>query len=129
MHDKSDRPFVFSLLALVTALFVPATVAQAGTCCVWRITNVSHPFYLVGTVHALSGNDYPLPAPYTQALHDSQKLIFEIKPDPQSDFPDKFDIASTYPKGDDIRHHVHPKTWEYLGKNLKYSQYFGHMWR
>jgi uncharacterized protein YbaP (TraB family) len=106
-----------------------AAAANAGTCCVWRITNVNHPFYLVGTVHALSGTDYPLPKPYEQALRDSQRLVFEITPDPKSDFPDKFDIAATYKKGDDIRKHVHPQTWQFLAKNLKESEYFGHMWR
>jgi uncharacterized protein YbaP (TraB family) len=129
MHDKLPRPFHVWLLVAVTTLFFSVTAAHAGTCCVWRITNVSHPFYLVGTIHALSGNDYPLPKGYTEALHDSQRLVFEIKPDPQSDFADKFDIAATYPKGDDIRHHVHPQTWQFLGKNFKYSEYFGNIWR
>src|SRR5438270_12697537 len=88
--------------------------ADAGTCCVWRVTNVNHPFYLVGTIHALSGTDYPLPKGYDEALQNSQKLIFEIKPDPQSDFPDKFAIAAAYPKGDEIGRHVHPQTWQFL---------------
>jgi len=102
---------------------------QAGTCCVWRITNVNHPFYLVGTIHALAGSDYPLPKGYDEALRNSQRLVFEITPDRKSDFPDKFAIAATYPKGDDIRHHVHAKTWEFLAKNFKESEYFGHMWQ
>ena len=124
----------FGQLRLVTVLFIAAALiaaqpVTAATCCVWKVTNAKAPFYLVGTVHALSGGDYPLPKGYDEALHNSQRLFFEIKPDPKSDFPDKFDIAATYPKGDDIRHHVHPQTWEYLAKNLKYSNYFAHVWR
>jgi uncharacterized protein YbaP (TraB family) len=106
-----------------------ASPCYAGTCFVWKVTNAKQPFYMVGTVHALSGNDYPLPKGYDEALHNSQRLIFEIQPDPKSDFSDKFAVAATYPKGDDIRHHVHAKTWEFLAKNLKESEYFGHMWR
>ena len=124
----------FGQLRFVTVLFIAAALiaaqpVTAATCCVWKITNAKAPFYLVGTIHALSGTDYPLPKGYAEALHNSQRLFFEIQPDPKSDFPDKFDVAATYPKGDDIRHHVHPQTWEYLAKNFKYSEYFGHMWR
>src|SRR4051794_30199888 len=124
--QMSLRSFLLSIL--VSLAIATASPLKAGTCCVWRITNVNHPFYLVGTIHALSGNDYPLPKGYDEALKNSQRLVFEMLPDPQSDFPEKFERAATYPKGDDIRHHVHAKTWEFLGKNLKYSEYFGHIW-
>ena len=102
---------------------------NAATCCVWRVTNATAPFYLVGTLHALSSNDYPLPAGYNQALHDSQRLLFEIKPDPKSDFSKKLARASAYPKGDDIRRHVHPKTWQILGVNFKAANLLGRSFR
>ena len=108
--------------------FAFASPAQAGTCCVWRVTNIDYPFYLVGTVHALSGSDYPLPKGYDEALRNSQKLIFEIKPDPKSDFPDKFALAAAYPKGDQIGRHVHPQTWQFLAKQYGYSHMFEFPW-
>jgi len=117
------------LCLLLTAAALTTTSVDAATCCVWRITNVKQPFYLVGTIHALSGTDYPLPKGYDEALKNSQRLIFEITPDPKSDFPDKFDLAATYKKGDDIRKHVPPQTWTFLARNFKESEYFGHMWR
>jgi uncharacterized protein YbaP (TraB family) len=117
-------PFILVALGLVFAGPV-----NAANCFVWKVSNAKAPFYLVGTIHALSGSDYPLPKGYDEVLQNSQRLVFEIAPNLKSDFPDKFAIAATYPKGDDIRHHVHGKTWEYLAKNLKYSGYFGHMWR
>src|SRR5437868_2024124 len=115
-------------LSVTLALMITARL-NAASCFVWKVANAKAPFYLVGTVHALSGSDYPLPKGYDEALRNSQRLIFEITPDPKSDFPNKFEIAATYSKGDDIRHHVHAKTWEFLAKNFKYSEYFGHMWR
>src|SRR4051794_23314524 len=102
------------LCILVSAFTLLTASIEAGTCCVWRITNIDHPFYLAGTVHALSGSDYPLPKPYEEALRNSQRLVFEIRFDPQSDFPDKFALGACYKKGDDIRHHVHPQTWQFL---------------
>jgi uncharacterized protein YbaP (TraB family) len=107
---------------IATAL---CTTAEAASACVWRVTSVEVPFYLVGTLHALSGTDYPLPKPYSQALHDSKRFVFELDPNPKSDFPERFVKAAIYPKGDDIRSHVHGKTWEFLSKNFKVSNYFG----
>ncbi len=66
--------------------FHPAPFGWHGLC-VWRVTNAPAPFYLVGTIYALSGKDYPLPKPYAEALHNSQKFFFEIPPDPKGQFP------------------------------------------
>jgi uncharacterized protein YbaP (TraB family) len=111
---------------LFAAFFVISTSARAATACVWRVTNTPAPFYLVGTIHALSGRDYPLPKPYTQALHDSRQFYFEVDIDPRSDFSERFNRAASYPKGDDIRRHIHPKTWEFLAKKFRISNYIGH---
>ena len=116
-------------LVLGTAAFtvVIAVPAQAGTCCVWRITNVDHPFYLVGTIHALSSADYPLPKPYEQALRDSNQLLFEMDmhPGAEYEFAKKFSVAAAYPNGDDIRHHIDGKAYTFLHKNFAYSGLLG----
>jgi len=103
-------------------------VAHAATCCVWRITNTPAPCYLVGTVHALSGKDYPLPAPYYQVLKEAQQFYFEVAPDTQSEheFGNLLFSATTYPKGDEIQHHIHPKTWTFLEQKFRNSNYLGH---
>jgi len=111
----NSRRFV---LSVVCTLLAPVIASDAATSCVWRVVNAKTPCYLVGTLHALTSTDYPLPPGYKQALTDSQRLVFEIKPDPESDFGKKFNAAQAYPKGDDIRRHVHPKTWEIISVNF-----------
>lgn len=126
MSKERFPPLRTSLcLALLLALSGWCNRAGAASACVWRVTNAPAPFYLVGTLHALSGKDYPLPKPYNEALRDSQQLFFEIDPDPKSDFGEKFERAAVYPKGDDIRHHIHAKTWEFLAKKFRISNYLG----
>jgi uncharacterized protein len=116
-------------LCFSAGLAISCATAHAATCCVWRITNAQVPFYLVGTIHALSSSDYPLPAGYQKALNDSQRLVFEFKPDLRSEFPEKLARAAAYPKGDDIRRHVHAKTWEILANAYKGSRFFGKQFR
>ena len=110
---------------LGAAFLLPLSQTRAATACVWRVTNASAPFYLVGTIHALSGRDYPLPKPYMEALKTSQQFFFEVDQHPDSDFGPRFVKAASYPKGDDIRRHIHPKTWEFLAKRFRNSNILG----
>ena len=123
IHRSPLRLLVsFGLVYAISGLCAKAT---AATACVWRVTNAPAPFYLVGTMHALSGKDYPLPKAYGQVLHDSQQFLFEIDPDPKGDYSRKFVRAAVYPNGDDIRHHIHPQTWEFLAKHFRFSNLLG----
>lgn len=111
--------------ALLATLLISSSSIFGATACVWRVTNAPAPFYLVGTIHALSGKDYPLPKPYSEAVHNSQQFFFEIAPDPDGKFSKLFAAAAAYPKGDDIRRHIHPQTWAFLEKRFKESNYLG----
>src|SRR5437764_13911963 len=81
--------------SLAIAIGVVPLTANAGSCFVWRVTNTTAPCYLVGTMHALSAHDYPLPQGYYQALNDSKRLVFETKPYPPNEYFTKFIRAAT----------------------------------
>lgn len=64
------------LLALAAAL--PARAAGARLP-VWRVNNAAgHVLYLVGSMHALKPDDYPLPPPMTAAFERSDLLVEEL---------------------------------------------------
>src|SRR4029078_6767981 len=87
-------------------------------CCVWRVTNAKAPFYLVGSIHALSKKDYPLPKPYDIALKDSTRFLFEFDPRQHAEFQKKFEAAAKYPPGQDLRSKISPELLEWLRKNI-----------
>src|SRR5881628_1088796 len=87
-------------------------------CCVWRVTNAKAPFYLVGSIHALSKKDYPLPAPYEIALKNSRRFLFEFDPSRHVEFEKKFEAAGKYPRGQDIRSKIHPDLLAWLRQNI-----------
>jgi uncharacterized protein YbaP (TraB family) len=87
-------------------------------CCVWRVTNARAPFYLVGSIHALSKKDYPLPKPYDIALKSSARFLFEFDPTRHEEFQKKFEAAAKYPAGQDIRSKINPKLLAWLRKNM-----------
>ena len=100
-------------------LAMPARAAhRLPKCCVWRVTNAKAPFYLVGSIHALSKNDYPLPGPYEIALRDSKRFLFEFDPNRHVEFERKFEAAGKYPPGQDIRSKIHPDLLAWLRENI-----------
>ncbi len=111
----------------ITSLLIGSTLLFAGhalaaqrlpKCCVWRVTNAKAPFYLVGSIHALSKNDYPLPAPYEIALRNSKRFLFEFDPNRHVEFERKFEAAGKYPPGQDIRSKIHPELLAWLRQNV-----------
>jgi uncharacterized protein YbaP (TraB family) len=110
---------VYLLFVSALVLVTPARAAQAlPKCCVWRVTNANAPFYLVGSIHALGKNDYPLPAPYEIALKDSRRLLFEFDPNRHAEFEKKFAAAGKYPPGQDMRSKIDPELLAWLRKNI-----------
>src|SRR3954467_10897799 len=87
-------------------------------CCVWRVTNADAPFYLVGSIHALSKKDYPLPAAYEVALKGSKRFLFEFDPSRHVEFERKFEAAAKYPRGQDIRSKIDAGLLAWLRENI-----------
>jgi uncharacterized protein YbaP (TraB family) len=110
-----------ALLLLVLAPLSGTAAPRAKKfpkCCVWRVVNANAPFYLVGSIHALSKNDYPLPAPYEVALKESKRFLFEFDPSHHAEFERKFEAAAKYPKGQDIRSKIDPALFSWLRLNV-----------
>jgi uncharacterized protein len=113
------------LIALLVALTLTPLAMDAAPqskkfpkCCVWRVTNAKAPFYLVGSIHALSKKDYPLPKPYDIALKDSARFLFEFDPSQHAEFQKKFEAAAKYPPGQDLRSKISPELLTWLRKNM-----------
>src|SRR5436189_5329077 len=114
-----------SLIALLVVLTLTPLVTDARThgkkfpkCCVWRVNNAKAPFYLVGSIHALSQKDYPLPTPYEIVLGNTKRLLFEFDPTRHAEFEKKFEAAAKYPPGQDIRSKIHPDLLTWLRQNI-----------
>src|SRR5262245_61236979 len=113
--------FRITSLLIGSTLYFATSVPAAQKfpkCCVWRVTNAKAPFYLVGSIHALGKNDYPLPGPYEIALKDSKRFLFEFDPNRHVEFEKKFEAARKYPPGQDIRSKIQPDLLAWLRKNI-----------
>jgi uncharacterized protein len=118
--QRTARSWV--LLILLSFALIFAIPARAGRslpkCCVWRVTDAKAPFYLVGSVHALAKDDYPLPAPYEIVLKEAKRFLFEFDPTRQAEFEKKLEAAARYRPGEDIRSKIDPELLAWIQQNI-----------
>jgi uncharacterized protein YbaP (TraB family) len=99
----------------VCAVICSAPVADAASACVWKVTSADgKSAYLGGSVHALSSTDYPLPPGFNRAFDASTNLAFEVDEKALLDSSKNLLQAGEYPKGDSLKNHVDPRTYDYL---------------
>ena len=85
--------------------------------CVWRVTGGGHTLYLAGSVHALRGTDYPLPAEYDQAFQASSVLAFETDMTQMGKTHGfLLEKAAVLPNGSTLRDHLDPRVYAYILK-------------
>lgn len=106
-------------LRLISSLIV---VSHLGICftaeghsCVWKVTGPrGGVLYLGGSIHALRSTDYPLPAAYNRAFDLSDRIAFEAAPKALRDAGKGFQKEGQYRRGDTLKNHVDPRTYDYL---------------
>jgi uncharacterized protein len=78
----------------------------------WRIRGEHNVVYLLGSVHILPKNAYPLHPALERAFADSQQVAFEVDISRATggQVRQAFSQVGTYPNGDDLSHHVSPLT-------------------
>lgn len=65
---------MFRIFSFFTFVLLSSAVFADG---VWKISKGPEHFYLAGSIHLLSTDDYPLPPEYLKALHNSDSLVLE----------------------------------------------------
>lgn len=106
-----------SRLGLCLAALVIAGAARSSEAAsaVWKVTGPNGGLlYLGGSVHALRSTDYPLPPAFNRAFEASSRLLFEADPKTAPDASKSFSKAGEYPRGDSLKNHVDPRTYDYL---------------
>lgn len=101
-------------VSLLAACWLVATAPEArARACVWKVTSGDHVLYLAGSIHALRGQDYPLPPEYDQAFLASSTLAFESE---ESKFSTNTLLAKAayLPRGTTLRDHLDPRVYAYI---------------
>lgn len=77
LSTKSWRHAVLFKL-LIVFLLVDQTVAHDRNLSLWKITNHDNVVYILGSIHAMKEDMYPLPGPVMEAFRTSEITVFEV---------------------------------------------------
>ena len=108
--------FIFILgLALNAWTAATAQQTQAQTApqsCLWSFQNGSHTIYLLGSIHVLKSDAYPLADAIEQAYAASQKVVFETDMNAMTDpvVAQKMMQLALYPEGQTLNQHLRADT-------------------
>ncbi len=68
-------------LLLAATVFAQESAAPPAKSCLWKVQSQSNTVYLLGSIHFLKQENYPLPAKMEMAFAEAQTLVLEINPD------------------------------------------------
>ncbi len=104
---------------LVGMLAIAASVQADNRICLWSIQTPTTELFLLGSIHAVRPDMYPLPEAFEQAYSDSDTLVVEV---------DSYDVhpldlqlmqeKGHYADGDSIENNIKPDTLILLKKYL-----------
>lgn len=116
--NRYTTTLVASAIVLTATSFVSLAKAESS---VWKASKGGNHFFLGGTVHVLTAEDYPLPCEYDLAYSASDKLYFEtdINPNKQIAVAANFFKQGTYPFGEDLNSKLSKQTLSELNNYLQ----------
>jgi uncharacterized protein YbaP (TraB family) len=120
---KTPRISLLPLLAFLPALLQPVAAQQPSATKqpLWKIEGKQATVYLLGSVHALKKENYPLSASIGTAFDQAKVVVFETdfealeKPEVQMRLLSK----GTLPAGETLRDQLSPKLYDQLAAQLK----------
>lgn len=111
------------VLSLLTGAFSSQGHAEENSkSCLWSIQKGSHSLYLLGSIHVLKSDAYPLAATIENAYSASQKIVFETDMNAMLDpaVSQKMMQLAIYPQGKTLNEQLRPQTLKKL--NAKMSE-------
>ncbi len=114
IRPQVERRCAVALLGLIVFLAGCSSLGSfsKSKSALWRIRGEHNVVYLLGSVHILPKSVYPLHPALERAFADSQQVAFEVDIGRATGgkVRQAFGEIGTYPRGDDLSHHVSPLT-------------------
>lgn len=119
---------LLTVVAIALVCCEPPVVAQQATKpatkhCLWKVEGRTNTAYLFGSIHFLTKDFYPLPAPIEEAYKQSQIVVFETDFEtmeaPEAQL--KMVQAGQYPPGQTLKQQVSKETYAELDSFLTKS--------
>ncbi len=117
--DFKKRFYIFYLFFFAAALSAQPVDEHKHT--IWKVDTARNTVYLVGSIHLLKKDNYPLDPVYHQAFADAGHVVFEINPDSMAVPGVQFMMlaAAMCDSGKSLRSCVSDETWRSAEQKTK----------
>jgi len=78
---KFRLPVLLAMFAAVITVFIAKSSDEPSDCFIWKVKIHGSTFYLAGSIHCSSSENYPLPKSYIKSYNKADKLIVELADD------------------------------------------------
>ena len=115
MRQRLNRPLFLIVLLLILSLYVSETSSQEQKSFLWKVQSKKNTVYLLGSIHFLKKEIYPLPRKIEEAFDRSAVLVVEAdvsRLDPK--VLQKLTEAAFYPENETLESHVSPETFSLI---------------
>ncbi|MDH5564210.1 MAG: TraB/GumN family protein [Nitrospirota bacterium] len=126
-HHSAQAHWMGRLLIFILVLVLPG-IAQSqmvgngyNNSLIYKIQSDTNTVYILGSIHVLAEEYYPLTRSFSYAYYNSQKVIFEIDPEIlfSPDTAKKNEKYYMLPKGQTLKSTLAPSTYQLLKKKLQ----------
>ena len=107
---RTAMALVFSLASLSAFAETPNT-DPSGKTFMWKVEKGETTLYLLGSIHALKEDAYPLPPAIEAAFDEAEVAVFEIDLDDMTKAAIKMMSAGSLEEGSTLEEVVGPETW------------------
>jgi len=126
-HYSRPAHKISMLLALILVLILPGMAHSQvvgngyNNSLIYKIHSDTNTVYLMGSIHVLAEEYYPLTRAFSYAYYNSQKVVFEIDPEIlfSPDFMKKNEKYYTFQDGKTLKSVLSPKAYSLLKKHLE----------
>ncbi len=117
------RRFTIFALTLVLTFSLGAAVENDGTVFMWKAQKDGAAVYLLGSVHALKEDAYPLPAVIEAAFDRSDVVVFEVDLDEMTDAALQMLTMGSLADGQTLEEVIGPELWSEFSEKMNASEH------
>ena len=107
-----------ALLAALPAFAGTFNIAPSEKTFMWKVKNGGTTLFLLGSIHALKGDAYPLPPAIEAAFDEAEVAVFEVDLNDMTKAALKMISAGSLEKGLTLREVVGPETWSEFERHV-----------
>jgi len=109
---------LFVLFFVAASIWITPLYADNSNCLLWEVQGENNRIFLLGSIHMMRAEDYPLDSCVDSAYQQVDKLVVELNTQAidQNEMASKMALLGLLPAGEQLEQHLSPQTAKLLSQ-------------